>query len=148
MDHVVMYTDGACKGNPGPGGWGVWLRCGSNELDLFDGEADTTNNRMELLAVIRGLEALTRPCTVEVYLDSTYVRKGITEWQGNHRVDHGLEGQGMGHVQQETGQERRLVEATRRPGPRRHPQHHVALGQGALRGSGQRSCRPQCEQGS
>lgn len=80
MDHVVMYTDGACKGNPGPGGWGVWLRCGSNELDLFDGEADTTNNRMELLAVIRGLEALTRPCTVEVYLDSTYVRKGITEW--------------------------------------------------------------------
>ena len=75
-----MYTDGACKGNPGPGGWGVWLRSGPNEKDLYGGELNTTNNRMELMAVIRGLEALNRPCTVDVYLDSTYVRKGITEW--------------------------------------------------------------------
>ena len=80
VDHVVMYTDGACKGNPGPGGWGVWLRSGSSEKDLYGGELNTTNNRMELMAVIRGLEALNRPCTVDVYLDSVYVRKGITEW--------------------------------------------------------------------
>lgn len=75
-----MYTDGACKGNPGPGGWGVWLRSGSHEKDLFGGEPVTTNNRMELMAVIKGLEQLKRPCTVDVHLDSTYVRKGITEW--------------------------------------------------------------------
>nr|WP_228502849.1 ribonuclease HI [Pseudoclavibacter sp. VKM Ac-2867] len=75
-----MYTDGACKGNPGPGGWGVWLRSGDHERELFGGELNTTNNRMELKAVIEGLGALKKPCSVALYLDSQYVRKGITEW--------------------------------------------------------------------
>ena len=77
---VVIYTDGACKGNPGPGGWGVWLRSGEHEKELFGGEAATTNNRMELTAVIEALSSLKRTCDVEVYTDSEYVRKGITEW--------------------------------------------------------------------
>ncbi|WP_225783509.1 ribonuclease HI [Xenophilus sp. Marseille-Q4582] len=80
MNEVVIYTDGACKGNPGPGGWGVWLKSGSHEKELFGGEASTTNNRMELTAVIEGLAALKRPCKVLLYLDSQYVRQGITEW--------------------------------------------------------------------
>ncbi|WP_285411148.1 ribonuclease HI [Variovorax sp. efr-133-TYG-130] len=80
MTEVVIYTDGACKGNPGPGGWGAWLKSGATEKDLFGGELDTTNNRMELTAVIEGLAALKRPCKVVLYLDSQYVRKGITEW--------------------------------------------------------------------
>ncbi|MGJ7563842.1 ribonuclease HI [Variovorax sp. GB1R11] len=80
MNEVVIYTDGACKGNPGPGGWGAWLKSGATEKDLFGGELDTTNNRMELTAVIEGLAALKRPCKVLLYLDSQYVRKGITEW--------------------------------------------------------------------
>ncbi|MFV0681429.1 ribonuclease HI [Ottowia sp.] len=80
MDQIEMYTDGACKGNPGPGGWGVWLRAGAHEKELFGGEASTTNNRMELTAVIEGLSALKRPCEVDVYLDSQYVRQGITQW--------------------------------------------------------------------
>ncbi|WP_415163666.1 ribonuclease HI [Ottowia sp.] len=75
-----MYTDGACKGNPGPGGWGVLLRAGAQEKELFGGEAATTNNRMELTAVIEGLSALKRPCAVDLYLDSQYVRQGITAW--------------------------------------------------------------------
>ncbi len=80
MNHVVIYTDGACKGNPGPGGWGAWLKSGTEEKDLFGGELETTNNRMELMAVIQGLSALKRPCEVTLFLDSQYVRKGITEW--------------------------------------------------------------------
>ena len=80
MNQVVIYTDGACKGNPGPGGWGVVLRSGALEKELFGGELGTTNNRMELLAVIEGLAALKRPCAVTLFLDSQYVRKGITEW--------------------------------------------------------------------
>ena len=80
MNPVVIYTDGACKGNPGPGGWGVLLQAGGTEKELFGGELATTNNRMELLAVIRALEALKRPCDVTLYLDSQYVLKGITEW--------------------------------------------------------------------
>ena len=75
-----MYTDGACKGNPGPGGWGVLLRAGTREKELFGGEALTTNNRMELMAVIEGLSAVKRPCAIDLYLDSQYVRQGITEW--------------------------------------------------------------------
>lgn len=80
MNRVVIYTDGACKGNPGPGGWGAVLLSGDTEKELFGGEMDTTNNRMELTAVIRALAALKRPCDVLLYLDSEYVRKGITEW--------------------------------------------------------------------
>ncbi len=75
-----MYTDGACKGNPGPGGWGVWLRSPGHEKELCGGEPLTTNNRMELTAVIGGLSALKRPCEVALYLDSQYVRQGITSW--------------------------------------------------------------------
>ena len=80
LNEVVIYTDGACKGNPGPGGWGAWLKSGATEKELFGGELDTTNNRMELTAVIEGLAALKRPCKVILYLDSQYVRMGITEW--------------------------------------------------------------------
>jgi ribonuclease HI len=78
---VEIWTDGACSGNPGPGGWGALLRFGSHERELFGGErAPTTNNRMELTAAIRALESLTRPATVEIHTDSTYVRSGITSW--------------------------------------------------------------------
>lgn len=77
---VTLYTDGACKGNPGPGGWGVVLRYGDAMKTLCGGERNTTNNRMELMAAIEGLRALKRSCTVDLYTDSQYVRKGITEW--------------------------------------------------------------------
>ena len=80
MNRVTIFTDGACKGNPGPGGWGVYLRYGDNEKELCGGQALTTNNRMELQAVIEALRALKRPCQVDFFLDSEYVRKGITEW--------------------------------------------------------------------
>jgi ribonuclease HI len=80
VNPVEIYTDGACKGNPGPGGWGVLLKAAGTEKELFGGELVTTNNRMELLAVIRALEALKRPCQVTLFLDSQYVLKGITEW--------------------------------------------------------------------
>ena len=79
-DVVEIYTDGACKGNPGPGGWGALLRFGPTEKELFGGEPMTTNNRMELLAVIRALEALNRRCKVRLHTDSQYVQKGISEW--------------------------------------------------------------------
>jgi ribonuclease HI len=80
MNKVIIYTDGACKGNPGPGGWGVLLKAEGIERELFGGEDLTTNNRMELMAVIEALRALKRPCDVTLFLDSEYVRKGITEW--------------------------------------------------------------------
>ena len=80
MNHVEIHTDGACKGNPGPGGWGVRLQSGQHVQELFGGELNTTNNRMEMTAVIEGLMALKRPCQVTLFLDSEYVRKGITEW--------------------------------------------------------------------
>jgi ribonuclease HI len=79
-DAVVIYTDGACKGNPGPGGWGAWLRWGEHEKELFGGEPLTTNNRMELTAVIEALSALKRSTAVAVYTDSEYVKNGITSW--------------------------------------------------------------------
>jgi len=79
-DPVELFTDGACQGNPGPGGWGVLLRYGGVEKELSGAEPATTNNRMELTAVIRGLEALKRPCRVLVTTDSQYVRNGITDW--------------------------------------------------------------------
>jgi ribonuclease HI len=77
---VRIYTDGACKGNPGPGGWGALLRSGTHERELYGGDPATTNNRMELTAVIRALGALKHPSEVEIYTDSEYVMKGITEW--------------------------------------------------------------------
>lgn len=77
---VEIFTDGACSGNPGPGGWGVLLRFGGTEKELFGGEAETTNNRMELTAAIKALDALTRPCHVDLYTDSVYVKDGITRW--------------------------------------------------------------------
>lgn len=80
MNTIDIYTDGACKGNPGPGGWGVFLKSGGTEKELFGGEAATTNNRMEMMAVIQALEALRRPCKVNLYIDSKYVLQGITEW--------------------------------------------------------------------
>ncbi len=80
MKTVIIHTDGACKGNPGPGGWGALLQTGAHERELFGGEPLTTNNRMELMAVIQALSALKQPCRVEIHLDSEYVRKGITEW--------------------------------------------------------------------
>jgi len=79
-ERVVIYTDGACSGNPGPGGWGAILSFRGRERELWGGEADTTNNRMELMAAIRALEALKRPSAVEIHTDSQYVRNGITQW--------------------------------------------------------------------
>jgi len=83
MKHVVIFTDGACRGNPGPGGWGVLLRYGAHEKKFFGAEWDTTNNRMELMAAIQALKLLREPCNVELYTDSTYLQKGITEWLAN-----------------------------------------------------------------
>lgn len=78
--HVSIYTDGACSGNPGPGGWAAILVYGKAEKELTGGEPDTTNNRMEMMAAIAGLETLKQPCRVDLYTDSTYVQKGVTEW--------------------------------------------------------------------
>ena len=78
--HVIVHTDGACSGNPGPGGWGAILSYGEHEKEMSGGEAHTTNNRMELMAAIAALEALKRPSTVELHTDSEYVRQGITQW--------------------------------------------------------------------
>ena len=83
MPAVEIFTDGACRGNPGPGGWGALLRAGDTEKELWGGEKETTNNRMELTAAIKGLEALKRPSKVSLTTDSQYVRKGITEWIQN-----------------------------------------------------------------
>lgn len=77
---IVIYTDGACSGNPGPGGWGSVMIYKGHRRELSGGEGDTTNNRMELMAVIKALEALKRPCNITLYTDSTYVMKGMTEW--------------------------------------------------------------------
>jgi ribonuclease HI len=83
MSEVEMYTDGACRGNPGPGGWGVLLLSNGTERELCGGDPATTNNRMELMAAIQGLSALTRPCKIDLYTDSKYVQHGITEWIAN-----------------------------------------------------------------
>jgi ribonuclease HI len=80
MSEVEIYTDGACRGNPGPGGWGAILIAGQHRKEIYGGEAKTTNNRMELMAVIEALQALKRPCRVILHTDSQYVKKGITEW--------------------------------------------------------------------
>jgi ribonuclease HI len=80
MKHVTIFTDGACRGNPGPGGWGALLRYGKHERILSGSDSDTTNNRMELMAAIEALTALTEPCKIDLYTDSQYVQKGISEW--------------------------------------------------------------------
>lgn len=84
MSQVIeIYTDGACKGNPGPGGWGALLRMEQHEKELYGGEADTTNNRMELMAAIMAMESLTRPCKVALTTDSQYVKNGVNQWMDN-----------------------------------------------------------------
>lgn len=84
MSQVIeIYTDGACKGNPGPGGWGALLRMDQHEKELYGGEVDTTNNRMELMAAIMAMESLTRPCKVALTTDSQYVKNGINQWMDN-----------------------------------------------------------------
>lgn len=83
MKQVVIYTDGACKGNPGPGGWGAVLRAGGHEKTLMGGESPTTNNRMEMMAAIRALEALRQPCEVTLHTDSIYLKDGLTRWLPN-----------------------------------------------------------------
>ncbi len=82
-DQVIIYTDGACKGNPGPGGWGVFMQYKGQEKELYGGEMETTNNRMELMAAIMALEALKKTSTVALHTDSKYVLQGITEWMDN-----------------------------------------------------------------
>jgi ribonuclease HI len=83
MKKVEIFTDGACSGNPGPGGWGVLLRYNDTEKQLYGGEPETTNNRMELMAAIKALQALKQSCEIDLYTDSQYLRKGITEWIHN-----------------------------------------------------------------
>ena len=80
MKHVEIFTDGACKGNPGPGGWGALLRMGKHEKELSGSDPDTTNNRMEMTAIVRGLNALIEPCEIDLYTDSKYVLDGMTKW--------------------------------------------------------------------
>jgi len=80
MKNIIIYTDGACRGNPGPGGWGALLMYGDQEKTLFGAEMDTTNNRMELMAAIQALMTVREPCQIALYTDSQYVRKGISEW--------------------------------------------------------------------
>lgn len=86
MKQVELFTDGACRGNPGPGGWGALLRYNGHEKPLYGGEGQTTNNRMELMAAIEGLRAIKESCTVSLTTDSQYVRKGITEWMINWKA--------------------------------------------------------------
>ncbi len=86
MKKVEIYTDGACKGNPGPGGWGALLRYGKHEKKMYGGELDTTNNRMELMAAIEALRALKKPCQVELTTDSSYVKNGIQSWLDNWKA--------------------------------------------------------------
>jgi len=86
-DSIELFTDGACLGNPGPGGWGALLRSGTRERELSGGEAETTNNRMELMAAIAGLEALKRACTVLLTTDSQYVKRGVEEWLARWRAN-------------------------------------------------------------
>ena len=88
MKQVIIYTDGACRGNPGPGGWGAPIRFDSVEKEIFGGQANTTNNQMELSAAIEGLSILTEPCNVELFTDSKYVMDGITQWIQNWKKNN------------------------------------------------------------
>ena len=107
---VAIYTDGACKGNPGPGGWGALLQFDGRERELCGGEAQTTNNRMELTAVIRALESLNRSCAIDLYTDSQYVKNGIL------RLDPQLEEKRLEDQRPEVGQECRSLAGTRPAG--------------------------------
>ena len=86
MTKVIIFTDGACSGNPGPGGWGALLKHGANKKELSGGEAETTNNRMEMMAAIKALESLKRPVNIDLYTDSVYVKDGITKWIHNWKA--------------------------------------------------------------
>ena len=88
MKQVIIYTDGACRGNPGPGGWGALIRFDNVEKEIFGGQANTTNNQMELSAAIEGLSILTEPCNVELFTDSKYVMDGITQWIQNWKKNN------------------------------------------------------------
>jgi len=88
MKQVIIYTDGACRGNPGPGGWGALIKFESTEKEIFGGQPDTTNNQMELSAAIEGLAALKEPCSVELFTDSKYVMDGITQWIQNWKKNN------------------------------------------------------------
>ena len=136
---VEIYSDGACRGNPGPGGWGVLLRYDGSEKELWGGEAATTNNRMELMAAIRALEALKRPSRVELYTDSLYVMKGISTWIGDWKR-RGWRTADKKPVKNEDLW-RRLDElaATAR--------HRMALGARPRRASGERAGGPARQQG-
>ena len=87
MKQVEIYTDGACRGNPGPGGWGALLRSNGHEKELYGGQLDTTNNQMELLAAIKALESLKEPCKIDLFTDSKYVKNGITQWIINWKTN-------------------------------------------------------------
>ena len=129
---VEIYSDGACRGNPGPGGWGVLLRYNGQEKELWGGELDTTNNHLELMAAIRALEALKRHSHVRLYTDSLYVMKSIV-------LDQGLEAPRLAHRRQEACQERGSVAPAR--GARRQTRHRMALGAGARGAPGKRTGR-------
>lgn len=86
IPRVTLYTDGACSGNPGPGGWGVLLKFGNHRKELSGSERETTNNRMELTAAVNAFQALKEPCRVDIYTDSEYLKKGITEWIHNWKL--------------------------------------------------------------
>jgi len=88
MKQVIIYTDGACRGNPGPGGWGALIKFESAEKEIFGGQLDTTNNQMELSAAIEGLAVLKEPCSVELFTDSKYVMDGITQWIQNWKKNN------------------------------------------------------------
>jgi len=135
LTHVEIHTDGACKGNPGPGGWGVRLQSGQHVQELFGGELNTTNNRMEMTAVIEGLLALKRPCQVTIYLDSEYVRKGITEWI------HGWKARGWRTAAKQPVKNADLWQKLDSVVSSSGHQSRLALGQGPQRRSGQRAGR-------
>ena len=132
-EKVTIHTDGACSGNPGPGGWGAVLQYGDTVKELKGGEQLTTNNQMELTAAIEALNALKRPCPVELHTDSNYVKDGLTKWI------HGWKKNGWKTRRQEAGQECRAMAGARRR--RAAPQHRLALGQGPQRRRDERARR-------
>ena len=133
MKHVDIFTDGACSGNPGPGGWGAVLRYGDVEKELSGGEADTTNNRMELTAALSALTALTSPCEVDLYTDSKYVMDGISKWI------FGWKKNGWKTADKKPVKNGELWQAL--DAARTSPQGRVALGQGPRRPPGKRTRR-------